>query len=78
MNGNKKVEELSQMREDAISEQGALFSQIIADSKNPELTAALLCRVTDNAVRHHQLTQAHADAIEKASHLPAWLRTFIP
>jgi hypothetical protein len=71
-----RIRDLNQEREAIISEQGTLFAQILADSKNPELIGMLLCRVTDSAVRYHITTDALAKANDEASKTPRWLRIF--
>lgn len=74
---NKKIQQINDMRENLLAEQGSLLALILADSKNPEMIGSVLCRVMDSAVRYQELTKAHADALDEATRGPAWLRKLI-
>lgn len=73
---SKRIVQLNQMRENLMAEQGVIFSQIMADAKDPSLASSLVVRLLEGQSRYDELARAMSDALAKESKLPAWLQVF--
>ena len=62
--------------EDVTQQESALFAEIVADSKNPDITENLLRQLVTLAVAHDDLHVAILDEIHKTS-TPFWKRPFV-